>query len=562
MPAVRLAVTSPGRNATYIELRCPPLVSAAGVRCAFDAPWNATKIGSVQVQLKSITAKGFDVTSGTPRPFDFSSPASVVLGDCVSAQRAYVGESAIAAAGGSVAVRPLANLVNGMDALMGAVRLNISRLGLPKDTFGELLGLAAPAGDASKAFEGLSVRRLARRLLAGLAGAAAPASAASAGSAAAGALLPYLHPLKAAGGVPPAPGSKTPLRVCKTETLSWTESFGGAPASSCGSMYNALSTLTFAPEGPAAAAQPPLARNVSLPVVVAGCSARPTLKLLALRAGAAREYTWGVASKALDKKVIVPEHNQSPVVAKYVVAYNRTSRLANFTLEPAVVLLNPFSAPVAVEGVTATVVASTRAGERTSTVRLTCKGAGAGLLALPPAPSPSTPVPIGCIGTVPLPAGASAGTITVAAKTAGGEVTVSEAFDLRGAPVDVVSGPHRCIQVDSSFKSDDLNGVLPLVPSKFYGSVPKGGATVCDSTKFTFIAEFPTKEATCGSYLVRARGAACSRRFGGSGRGCGGPWVGPGCRPRRARGWGCGGGRQPGTAGAFPPPARRSQRDD
>ncbi|KAI8476235.1 MAG: hypothetical protein J3K34DRAFT_271984 [Monoraphidium minutum] len=233
MASVRLQVTSPGRAPTFIDLKCPALIPAAGVKCSFDAPWTATKIGSVQAQVKSLASKAFDVNSGTPRPFDFTAPEVVTLGACATIDRAYVGKSEVSAAGGAMEVRPLVNLVNGVDAFIGATRLNLSRIGMPADSFGELLGMAdGVAGAGDKRRRGLLAR--------------APAAAAAAPGA------PNLHPLRTLGGsVPPAPGSKTPLAICQNETLAWTEEFGGLSDAACGAAFDARSTLTLAPNAAA-----------------------------------------------------------------------------------------------------------------------------------------------------------------------------------------------------------------------------------------------------------------------------------------------------------------------
>lgn len=82
---VRLVLVSPTKgNATYIDLKCPPLVrAAASVHCAFDLPWGGDKATTAQVQLRLLTAKSYDTTSGTPKMVDFNRPESMELGNCL-----------------------------------------------------------------------------------------------------------------------------------------------------------------------------------------------------------------------------------------------------------------------------------------------------------------------------------------------------------------------------------------------------------------------------------------------------------------------------------------------
>jgi hypothetical protein len=490
--SVRIAVTSPGYNATYLDAKCPPVVGPGGAKCTFDAPWSATKIGSVQAQLKSLAASSFDVNSGTKRPFDFSSPQIIDLGACVNVDRAYLGESDVAAApsaGGAKKPPPLNNLVNGVDALLGAVRVDLTRYGLPKDTFGELLGLGAPkVDDASR-----------RRLMASLDPEANRADAAAQ-------LAPALHPLKLlSGAAPPPPGSGSPLRICKSQVLSWTEQFGGVGDSQCATVFSASQALSVSPNGTAAGAQPPIVRSIGLPVLVAGCDMKPAAKLLALRATATKAYSWTVSNKYLDKKFNVPQSNPNPVVARYSVAFNRTSSLTNYTLEPAVVLLNHFAAKLPVSAVYATIRLDD-APNAQLTAKLVCKGQSeSGALVLPAAASASEPVPVGCVGSIQLPGPSATGTIVITTETPkSGNVTSDPSrFDLQGAPVDVTAEKGKCITVEGGFSDAVKNGVLGIRPVRTNGPAIIGTQELCEPRKLGFSAEFgPFTDGSCGNFVV------------------------------------------------------------
>ncbi|GBF91636.1 hypothetical protein Rsub_03940 [Raphidocelis subcapitata] len=478
--AEKKAPKAPATVTTFVDVHCPGTVvipGLGGLKCTFSIPWNGERVGTVQAQVRSVAAAAFDVTSGTPKAFDFGSPSPVELGACVSVERSYVGETAL-----NQTARPMATLVSGVDALLGSLRVNLTRIGLAKPSFAELLGVSdGPVPPA-------------RRLL-------AEAAAAEAARAA----LPFLHPAKvSAGAAPPAPGARGgPLTVCGNESISWSEQFAGAPVESCGELYNALSTLTVAPNGTALGAQPALRANTSLPVVVTGCSLRPAVKLLAVRAANVKSYAWSVSAKAQDKGLDLSVASGKPVVARYTVTYNRTESVGNYTLEPAIVLLNPYAKAVPVFSVTATVKVP---GRPDASARLRCKGAGAnGGLVLPPAPAGGAPVPVGCVGTIALP-GPVAGAIVVAADTKEGPVESPPApFDARNAEV-VVSDRMRCIVLDAGFSASAPSGPPVLAPTYTTPSAPKARQQLCEPRKFVFTAAFGPyagPNAPCGSFAAR-----------------------------------------------------------
>jgi hypothetical protein len=567
----RLMVTSDvDGSISYIDLKCPPPVLVSSAKCAFDVPWPKGGGGTVQAQLKSMTARQWDVHSGTPRPFNFDRANALDLGKCVTLDRAYYGSSAINTTGGAAPTRPLVNLVTGVDAFLGAVNVNLTRLGLPTSTVSQLLGVATAGGAGGRALP--PSRRLLQDVVTaaslgdsgdyyyygdgsgtvtaaaapeeaeggdvgeevtvgeGSEGAdeAAPAAAASAvragakgakpgaatPSAAVSVLLPFLHPQKVLSGVPPpGPGARAPLTLCDSDTITWTEQFGGAPAEACGELFNALSVLTLTPNGTAAGAQPPLKFNASLPVVVAGCDLKPSVKLLSLRSSATRGYKWSVSAKAGDKALTAAAGSGAPTVARYTVAYDRAVGLSSYTLEPALLLLNPFAKALPLRGVYATVSAP---GAPPVTARLSCKGVAGpnGGILLPAAPSPSAPVPVGCIGAVPLPTGVS-GNLTITTDTAAGNVTSAPTpFDLSKGVDEVAQGgdANRCITVAGGFDSGAAAGgaaaATPLLPMTLTAGAPRPNQQLCDSAKFAFNATFgpfSTSPDACGSFAVRTR---------------------------------------------------------
>jgi hypothetical protein len=535
----RLAVTSDLDGSTsYIDLKCPPPLVVSSAKCAFDVPWPKGGAGTVQAQLKTMTTRHWDVHSGTPRPFNFDRAEQLALGQCVSVDRTYLGESAINTTAGAAPTRPLVTLVTGVDAFLGAVKLNLTRLGLPTSTVGQLLNINKPGASAAAPPAGADARR---RLLQEVEGdsviitaAAAPEAdesvgeevtvgegsedaAAPKGATAVSVLLPFLHPQKVLSGVPPpGPGARTPLTLCGSDTLTWTEQFGGAPVEACGELFNALSVISVTPNGTAAGAQAPLHFNTSLPVVVAGCDLKPSVKLLSLRSSATRGFKWTVAARAGDKALAAAAGSGATAVARYTVSYDRAVGLTSFNLEPAVLLLNPFAKALPLRGVYATVSAK---GQPDVTARLSCKGVAgpAGGILLPAAPSPSAPVPVGCIGSVPLP-GALVGNITITTDTAAGNVTSAPApFDVTKAVDEVHQGGDaaRCINVAGGFDSSpaaDAAGAMsaaPLLPMTLTAGAPRPNQQLCDSTRFTFNATFGPFSAApeaCGAFAVSGRG--------------------------------------------------------
>jgi hypothetical protein len=737
---VRIAVVGAASgNVTYLPAKCPSSVvlpGLGGLRCSFSAPWSGDKAGTVQAQAKSLASATWDVTSGTPLPFNFAAASEPVdLGKCVTVDREYVGQSAL-----NRTAQPIASLVEGVDALLGALGVNLTRYGLAKPSVGELLGVAeevlngakAPATKpaepaakadkpAAKADKGKKAAKDAPATTAAAGAAPAaplpakdapaakelpkpeaakpeaakpeaakpeaakpeavkpeaakpeaakpeaakpeaakpeaakpeaakpeavkdapaaplpakeapaakpeaakpeaakpeaakpeaakpeaakpeaakpeaakpeaakpeaakpeaakpealpakaapaakelpkpeaakdapaaplpakedaaaplpakelpkPAPAAPLAALAAGAttpagrrrllvaavsaaltpeatraLMPYLHPVKVLNGAaPPAPGARAPLTVCSSQTVSWTEQFSGAPVEACGELYNALQTVKLTPTG-GAGAPAPVERNVSLPVLVSGCSLKPSVKLLAARVQATRSYTWSVNARASDKGLAVAQSDATPVVARYAVAYNRTEVLSNYTIEPAIVLLNPFAKAVPVFGVYATVKIP---GKEDITARLRCKGAGAnGALVLPAAPAGAAPQPVACIGTVPLPAGA-AGELTVTAETRDGATTSAPAsFNAAGPALEVTASDKlRCVTIDGGFSSASPGGgPAPLVPTSTSPAAPRPKQVLCEPRRFVFSATFgpfTAANSECGTFVVSRR---------------------------------------------------------
>jgi hypothetical protein len=448
------------------------------------------------------------------------------LGACVSVERTYTGRSIINGTHWVAPGKPLAGLVSGVDSLLGTVGVNLTHYGLPASSVGEITRLL-----------NLPVGRRRRVLLAGgegevLVGRAANANATSAvmgGSeaedvsdpfdAAALALMPFVHPLKVlSGAVPPGPRSGNPLKFCSNHTLSWTELFGGAKVDACGDMYNALSNLLITPDFSGAGAQPVLSRNVSLPVLIAGCALTPTAKLLAMHSAAAKAHTWSVSAQPQDKKTIdISQPSHKPAVAKFQVTFNRTTTLTNFTLEPAMVLLNPFAKPLNVAGVYATISIN---GLPDVVSALLCKGAvnGSTSFVLPPTPSAGVPVPIGCVGSIPLP-GPAIGTISVTTVTtsAGNITSLHALFDTISGVDDISAEEGRCATVTGAFAGGRPAGsvgpapvVAGLVPAKVGGNMPpQSKVELCEPRKFVFNATFgpfADKFTSCGSFMVSGFG--------------------------------------------------------
>lgn len=536
LSVARLAITSNSGAVKYLDLKCPPVV-LGGAKCTFDAPWPQGGSGMVQAQLKTFRSRTFDVHSGTPKPFDFSNAETLQLGSCLAVTRSYVGKSAVNVSG--MAVAPLVTFVTGVDSFLGAVNVNLTRYGLKDDSVGSLFGMGrrllyedateedyTQGSDGSdQAAQGSSSQD--QQVDGGVApddqeadAAAAPAGAATAVSlvtdpvAAVGSgLLPFLHPQKILSGISPPSPSKAPLTVCDTKTLSWVEQFGGTGVDSCGQIFNALSTVTLTPNGTVAAgAQAPRLHNVSLPVLVAGCALKPAMKLLAVRTAAVKAYSWSVSAKSQDKGLEISQAAGKPATAKYLVAYNRTTALTNYTLEPALLLMNPFARALPLKSVFATVKVN---GQPDIMSFLTCKGGSnvTGTVALPPAPSATTPVPIGCIGKIPLP-GPLVGLVTFTALTTSGNVTTSPVgFDASDNSVDASEESGRCISIDGGFStpdnavSDAVVAMLPpfLTPFKVGASAPQAQQQLCEPKKFAFNATFGplADQATdCGKFVV------------------------------------------------------------
>ena len=569
LPVARLAVTTPDGATRHVDAKCPPTVVVMSSTCRFDVPWPAGGSGTVQAQLKTLAARTFDVHSGTPKPFDFAAPEESHVGACLALERTYVGQSAINSTAGPTPERPLVNLVTGVDALLGAVNVDLSRYGLPGSSVGQLLGLqpgstvpnagallsaardvaaatstkrvllqqqqadggsgeevsfdgAALDGDPQAAAEALWGPAASSGGAGGAAGAAGDAAGASAVSKALADMLPYLHPLKiVSGSAPPGHGARVPMTVCQSANVTWAEQFGGASMEDCGAMYNALSALTLTPNG--TNAQPPLRLNASLPVVVSGCDLRPTVKLLGMRSTAAKAYSWSVTARAHDRAVAIPAAPGAPPgTARFTVEYRRApAPTGNFTLEPALLLLNPFAKALPVKGVYASVAVR---GLPPIVTRLGCMGApasGAGAAAellLPAAKSPSNPVPVGCVGSVPLP-GPVAGEISIITEAASGNKTSDAApFDLSTGKVDeVVDSPRsRCVTVAGGFERGSTGGddVRALAPVRVAGAVPQPGTQICESRSFTFdglLAATPDEAARSCSYVARFIAGAAGR---------------------------------------------------
>jgi len=486
-------------NVTYVDLKCPSQVilpSAGGIgglKCTFNTPWNTSVAGAVQAQIKTVTAKLFDVHSGTPKPFDFAGAAPVDLGSCVDVDRRYVGESGINE-------KPVTTLIDGVDAFLGLVRANLTRIGLPKARLAEMLRrdagalrrlLADPEADAAKLEEPES------------------AVVSTAG-------LKYIHPLKVFNGeAPPTPSSNSPLQLCKSATLTWTEQFGIAPVATCGEVYNALSTVVVTPNGTLMGAQPALTVNVSLPVRVSGCEAKPGVKLLAARAGAVRGYAWTVSAKAQDRLLATAQTANRPIVARYSVTYNRTTTIGAYTVEPAVALTNPFTTPMPIESVLATVSIH---GKPAIVKSMRCKGAGVsegsgyGSVLLPAAPLGAAPAPVGCVASIPL-EGPQAGNVSITAVFKDGNITLAPTpFDARTAVDITTSDKLKCVTVDGGFVANAGANAKALLPTMTSGSAPRPHQLLCEPRKFAFNATFgpyTEQKDVCGSFVV----SRCSGSF-------------------------------------------------
>jgi hypothetical protein len=336
-------------------------------------------------------------------------------------------------------------------------------------------------------------------------------------------MLPYLHPLKViAGTAPPPPGTRVPLTVCKSDNITWTEQFGGAPVEACGELYQALTTLTFAPNGTDAGAQPPIRFNSSLPVVVSNCEVKPGVKLLTVRSSATNATRWAVAAVSGDRGAgLAAPLPGRQLSTRYAVAYNRTFSLSDFTLEPALLLLNPFAKPITLSGVFATVKVP---GAKDVVTRLNCTGANAGgELTLPAAPLGSAaPVPVGCVGAVRL-AGPAAGTISVTTVSSGGNVTSPPSpFNITRRVDQIVqpSAEERCVRVTGAFdKGPTTNDASPTTPVSTVGTMPRPYQQLCEPAKFVFEAKFGPFDNNdplgCAHYLVScfARAAGPARNW-------------------------------------------------
>jgi len=478
------------------------------------------------------------VHSGTPKPFNFGNADTIKLGSCVSVDHAYVGKSAINTTG-LATERPLVSLVAGVDTLTRALNMNLTRYGLPSASLGQLFGFRIGSVRHRRLAQSEGVATLSEFPPAKTSPALASSGEDQEDDAAAGAaeaeeanqddiaaklaLLPYLHPIKVLSGVaPPLPGSRVPMSICRSDNITWTEQFGGAGLASCPGSFHALSTLTFTPNGTALGAQKALKLNASMPVVLTNCEMKPTIKVLAVRSSAVKANVWSVTAKAA-QPTITAARPADAAVAKYTVTYNRTQGLANYTLEPAVLLTNPFAKAMPVSSV---YVRAQSPGYKDMVVRLTCKGANGltGSLVLPTAAPATGPVPIGCIGKLRLP-GALAGTLTITTVTPTGNVTSTPTpFDVTKGVDDVGPGSDigKCVAIDGKFDSGSAGGddVAAVQPTKTFGApVPK--TVLCEPKRYTFDASFgPFNNKPnngCGSYLVRL--LLLLRLLGGRGNG-------------------------------------------